>query len=379
MVMANLSNPVVEILNAQNVTADHGNNDSDSLSCHWPQEAQPFPTDLQHFPALWISIIGRPILISLGTIGGLLIFLVQMREKKKATTNVYLMVMSLSSIFLMWSTFPNYVLLVWRGNLFTSGAWDAYPNLQKFNGFITFMQESAICISDLTLVVFSVERLLCTLNPFRYLNVFTLKRALYTELLIIVTSLLWNSPYLVIFNKRQQDLSPSLQAWNATMTKVDVVSCVSIWMTLLVINILLTRAMASHARARQGMVSESQSASAKRSSSKSRTSSILLLCSAVIYSVTQFPFLIYNLLTMAEEPPHCWINIPQKAVALALVFGENLSILGYAIDFFVYYLSSTGFRRQVRSLISGSRTNGQGSTFSSSECDGKRPLQSRTA
>ncbi|OWA50239.1 hypothetical protein BV898_14762 [Hypsibius exemplaris] len=270
---------MAEIPKAQNLTVPPGNNDSDSLSCHWPQEDEPFPTNSQHFPLLWIYIIGRPILISLGTIGGLLIFLVQIREKKKATTNVYLMVMSLSSICLI-----------------------------------------------------------------------------------------------------QKELPPALETWNATMTKVDVISCVCIWLTLLVTNILLTKAMAKHERARQAMVSESQHDSAKRrSNSKSRTSSILLLCSAVIYSVTQFPFLVYNLLTMAEEPPHCWINIPAKTVAFALVFGGNLSILGYAIDFFVFYLSSRGFRRQVRSLFAPSHgTTGRSSTFSTSDGNScKRPLQPR--
>ncbi|OWA50242.1 hypothetical protein BV898_14765 [Hypsibius exemplaris] len=266
---------------------------------------------------------------------------------------------------------------------FTSAAWESIIEECIRNAFlkseITFVEsffEVEEEMADFTLVVFSLEQLLCELNPFRYLNVFTLKRTLYTELVIIVLNLLWNYPYLVIFNQKQQVSSPSLHTWNATMTKVDIISCVSIWVTLLVTIILLTKAMAKHARARQRMVSESQHGSASNSS-KGRTNSILLLCSAIIYSVTQFPFLVYHLLRMAEEPPYCWINIPQKAVALALVFGENLSILGYAIDFFVCYLSSTGFRRQVRSLIAGSKTNGQGASFSSSDCDGNRPLQSQ--
>ncbi|OWA55493.1 hypothetical protein BV898_19879, partial [Hypsibius exemplaris] len=227
-----------------------------------------------------------------------------------------------------------------------------------------------------TLVVFSVERLLCTLNPLRFLNVFTLKRALYTELLIIILCLLWNSAYIAIFN--QKELPLLLETWNATMTKVDVISCVCIWLTLLVTNILLIKAMTKHARARQAMVSESVRGSSGRTS-KSRTSSVLLLCSAIIYSVTQFPFLVYNLLTMAEEPPHCWINIPTKTVAFALVFGGNLSILGYTIDFFVFYLSSTGFRRQVRSLFAPSHgSTGRSSTFSASDDNScKRSLQPR--
>ncbi|OWA50233.1 hypothetical protein BV898_14756 [Hypsibius exemplaris] len=327
--------------------------EEESLRCPWPAEDNKFVTSLEHFPALWISIFVRPTVILLGTVGNAIVFSVQLRDKRKSTTNVYLAVMSVSGFFILWSAFPDYVLLVLSRSGAAAKVWESYPSCERFHGPLMWLQYSAVWIADCTLVVFSVERLLCTMNPIRYLNFFTMKRALHLEMSVVVMSALWNLHYIVFYHYKPH-LTPLHISWGAIMVKTDAFRCVCTWLVLMVTNVTLVRALAKHSRARKEMLATSSAAAAaaaatahQKPRSRNRTSSILLLCSAVIYSITQFPFIVYALLVMAAEPPHCWINISARDAALCLVFGGNLSVLGYSIDCVVFYCSSAGFRRQL--------------------------------
>ncbi|OWA50238.1 hypothetical protein BV898_14761 [Hypsibius exemplaris] len=338
-------------------------------NCNWPG-GELFLGDLGHFPALWITIVNRPILLGLGTIGSLLLLWIQLRDTRKCSANIYLAVMAVCSIFILWAPFPNYLLLVESGNHFTADAWAAHPTLQRFEGFLRFLQESAVCISDCTLVAFSVDRLLCTLRPQRYLNVFTAKQALHIELIIILLMLLWNSAYLGITHHTA--LSPLIAIWNAIMTTVDAFSFLSVWIIMVTTSVILAFSLVKRGRDKSVIVAESTG-----SSNGATGSAVLLLCCTVLYSITQLPYIIFKLLAMARESPHCWLNISTRDVTLWLTFGGNLSLVGYSIHFYVFYIFSSSFRQRVHSLCSSS-SNGAGTDDAIHSNDSsKRPLQAQ--
>ncbi|OWA51286.1 hypothetical protein BV898_15777 [Hypsibius exemplaris] len=306
-------------------------NETDRFNCNWPAE-QEFLSTWDHFPELWVTLIFWPVIVLLGTIGSVIIFAVQMRERKKTPTNVYLAVMSVSSIFIMWSVLPNYIITAWSGDGDFDRAWEGHPDWKVTTGMSFWFQSSSVWISDSTLVIFSVERLLCTVNPLRFLNLFTVRRTLLTESGLVIFSLLANSISLVI--SYREPLTVLISDWFSAISKIDSIRCVCTWLILIVTNITLLRLTDG--------------------SSGSRSSSVLLLCSALIYSATQFPSMVFLVLEEIGLPPLCWIQLSRRTMALCSVFIENLSLLGYSIDFYVFYISSMSFRRQVNSLFAQS-------------------------
>ncbi|OWA55086.1 hypothetical protein BV898_19471 [Hypsibius exemplaris] len=58
---------------------------------------------------------------------------------------------------------------------------------------------------------------------------------------------------------------------------------------------------------------------------------------------------------MAAEPPYCSIHVSSRDKAIFHIFGGNLSVFGYSVDFFIFYLTSTRFRRQVDMLCCKSK------------------------
>ncbi|OWA51287.1 hypothetical protein BV898_15778 [Hypsibius exemplaris] len=333
-------------------------NTSDPFSCNWPTEKN-FLSTLDHFPELWATIIFRPILIGLGTIGSLLIFTVQMREIKKTSTTVYLTIMSLSSIIIMWSNFPSYVLTVWSGSMDSEVAWQTRPDWHKIRGLTEWLESTAIWITDCTLVIFSVERLLCTMKPLRFLNMFTVKRALLFELGIATLSGLVNSITLVLYYS--EGLKTLIVIWYEATLKLDCARIVCTWLILMVTNITLVRLISTLAEARQSLVANRGNGSPSSSGGlETGASTILLLCSALIYSAAQFPWMIYQVLTQLELPPVCWIQLSKRTTVLCFIFAALLSLFGYAVDFYVYYIFSASFRRQMNSLCARSARHARG-------------------
>ncbi|OWA50244.1 hypothetical protein BV898_14767 [Hypsibius exemplaris] len=312
--------------------------------CNWPEE-EPSVLELPYFYPLWVMLILRPILVVLGTIGSAFIITVQLRQQQKSTTNLYLIVMAICCLVTLWASVPNYCLHALTGNGSTSNAWHSYgPILAELNGPLIWLQYSAVWISDCTLVVFSLERLLCTMNPIRYHNFFNLRHAIYLEAGIAFFSLLWTSEIIAYFHYKSPP--PLLTSWDSAATKVDAARCVCIWLILMVVNVILVRVLAKHTRSRKSLITRPSTDSSPQDSTN-RNSSILLLSSAIIYSITQFPFIIYNLIVMTAEPPYCSMYVSSHDKAIFRIFGGNLSVFGYSADFYVFYLTSTRFRQQV--------------------------------
>ncbi|OWA50245.1 hypothetical protein BV898_14768 [Hypsibius exemplaris] len=310
--------------------------------CNWPKEG-PSVLELRYFYALWVMLIVRPILVVLGTIGSAFIITVQLRQKQKSSTNLYLIVMAICCLVLLWATVPNYSLYALTGNGSTSNAWHSYgPILAELNGPLIWLQYSAVWTSDCTLVVFSLERLLCTMNPIRYHNFFNLRHAIYLEAGITLFSLLWTSESIPYCHYKSPP--PLLISWDSAATKVDAIRSVCTWLILMVVNVILVRVLAKHTRSRKSLVAQASTDSSSSHDSTNRNSSILLLSSAIIYSITQFPFIIYNLLVMAAESPYCLVHVSSRDTVTfrkhfefsfvgVWVFGRFLHILPHIHQF----------------------------------------------
>ncbi|OWA55087.1 hypothetical protein BV898_19472 [Hypsibius exemplaris] len=292
--------------NSSNISAENATALDD---CNWPEEG-PSVLELRYFYPLWVMLIARPILVVLGTIGSAFIITVQLRQQQKSTTNLYLIVMAICCLVILWASLPIYSLHASTGNGSSSYAWKSYgPILAAFRGPLTWLQDSAVWTSDCTMLVFSMERLLCTMNPIRYHNFFNLRHAIYLEAGITFFSLLWNSEIIAYFYYKFTP--PFLISWDSAAPKVDAARCVCTWLIVMVVNVILVRVLAKHTRSRKSLIARPSTDSSPQDSTN-RNSSILLLSTAIIYSITQFPFIIYNLLVMAAESPYCLVHVSSR-------------------------------------------------------------------
>ncbi|OQV23010.1 hypothetical protein BV898_03060 [Hypsibius exemplaris] len=205
-----------------NITGSNATaNDGDLSSCHWPWPDPEWNKTLSHAPTRLIYISFTLLLAVMSTIGGLLIILVQVSQKTWSTTNIYLIVISASNIITGWLGSPeNYDNL--RSGLTAS---DPSTNI-TFKGISYFIINTTVWISDLTLVVFSIERLACTTNPFRYIHFFSARRALIAEAGIFVVSAGWNVHYAfhhIYLMTHNGAMTAQLWTWDEVMYPIDII------------------------------------------------------------------------------------------------------------------------------------------------------------
>ena len=81
-----------------------------------------------------------------------------------------------------------------------------------------------------------------------------------------------------------------------------------------------------------------------------RNSTIILMCSAMLYSVTQFPFAVYSLLVVASSYPFCTHYFADSTAAMVFPVVVTIALINYSGEFFVYYSISKKFRTQFKTL-----------------------------
>ncbi|GAV01941.1 hypothetical protein RvY_12571 [Ramazzottius varieornatus] len=333
------------------------NNSSTSLisGCNWKNE-NPYKevnVDSVNTPSLYVELIIYPILLFICTLGSIITISVLATQRSKTTTNVYLIALAVSDLCVLWLNLPLYIGEADPG-VFEDEIY--FNNWSRFHGLEQWWQETAVQLSDWTLIVFSVERLLAISMPLNYRNRLTVRRAIYLELVVLLLAALstLENPvmwYYVLANddgvsSKQKIATPALLRWETLQREAETGMTIAKWALLASINGVLIVVLVHQ----QGQ----QSAAVKSSRRQGmRNSTAILLGCHVVYFLTQMPNVVYKCLVIASLPPYCSYNFTFAAQVRSRPFVTVALLTNYSVSFFLYCLVSRKFRFELRRLLDG--------------------------
>ncbi|OQV16708.1 hypothetical protein BV898_09218 [Hypsibius exemplaris] len=291
-----------------------------------------------------------PILLACCTIGNVLNLIVLFREKTKGSTNVYMMSVAISDLFILWLQLPYYlynISLTIRAQVGFRKSYKDYDGVRRW-GQETFMQ-----LSDWTLIVFSLARLMAIVKPFSFRWLQTARTARIACAILLVLAgiftiyipIQWYCEYYRV-TKTAKD-PPWLTHWGAVQDQAEVAMTIFKFFALLVLNVVLVMAIRRQQTSHIGKMRAGQQSNSNR---KYRNSNIILISSVLLYLVCQFPSLIVRLLTILDDIYHQYEfrkthrHFANPFVLFAL-FGN------YSVNFILYLMVSKKFRRQCAQLF----------------------------
>ncbi|OWA54339.1 hypothetical protein BV898_18747 [Hypsibius exemplaris] len=292
------------------------NNDS-IPSCNWPVE--PATNETLPGPDYYVVAVLFPIILAINTVGNLLILVVLGTDKSKTSVHVYRI----------------------------SVAW--------------------FDLSVVTLIVFGLERLYATIRPIQFRIAMSIRRAIYLELVVVMLAVLNNLEYPISWYyalqhspdlelqdlaAEAQYLTPGLRRWHNVQNVADIAIQIGNWIAVFTIDCCLLIVLHRQLKTRKTLfhAPERDPAVSRRNQGNGSALRLVIACSALFVFTMALP-IASNILTIANEPPHCSYYITTKTLDLLSRLGTMSLLVNYSAGIFLYCLTWKRFRERIKSGV----------------------------
>ncbi|XP_055346657.1 uncharacterized protein LOC129594108 [Paramacrobiotus metropolitanus] len=316
--------------------------------------------------AYYVIYICYPFLLALCTVGNVLTIFVLAHTKHKGSTNTYMMAVAVANLFILWLYMPTYIYNIVK-NLPYPWVANFLFHFFQFFGLENWWNDIFVHLSDWTLIIFSLERLLAVTNPFLFQK---LKGNVYPRVIVVILFILsatasiyvvydyyafyypnkeWDRTSVPIYKR-----SSSYMEWNRVQKTSEVSIFIGQFFALLIINSFIAVVVVRISRGvhvgNDKLTVVAKSGDKKRAAQKQRNSVYLLLGSVVLYLITQFPTLIHNILAIADDQFQTYdYKLGARLVAQPCVLMAQY--INYAANFLIYMTVSQQFRAQVADVF----------------------------
>ncbi|XP_053395044.1 cysteinyl leukotriene receptor 1-like [Mercenaria mercenaria] len=296
---------------------------------------------------LWKSL--PPVLLLLGSAGNLLAILVLMRRKNRQSTSaLYLTALAVSDLLMLWTG----LLRQWIKYTFNIDVRDMSVFGCKVHVFLVYV---ALSCSSWFLVAFTFERFVAVWFPHKNKTVCSRKKAVISTIVISACLILLNSHWLYWVNLRPIYINNTTFQLRCDVIKVDfyqvfyrkwkwVDICVQslIPLTLIsVVNISIISRVVWRKYKRSTQIAPTSGAKERISQLTVMlvtTSTVFIMCTAPISVV----IIVYNKRKSGQD------------LAIHLLWWAVVNLLAYlnnTINFMLYFLTGSKFRKQIRELF----------------------------
>ncbi|KAL3861548.1 hypothetical protein ACJMK2_007576 [Sinanodonta woodiana] len=289
-------------------------------------------------------------LVILTAFGNVIIVAVFVRKSMRTTTNLILLFIAISDSLTGLVTLPTYI------HVFTSG-YDGWVGLtegwcEAFMIFKFYISKAFHTVSVWLTFFLGFQRFLFVWFPFTTKSWFTTRRTLIAVAIIPVCAFVIHSYHL---NERKSDKRAGYCHWSVEDPCVE--TCVFLWMTLLLVNILppilllvLTMLMIHKLFNRQ-IRKESFSAEQNRErAQQNKRASIIVVWIAIIFLIPEIPYGIFLLATVIKK--HGGIDLlTLRANRLSHVVYEIALLISFHANFWVYIIMNRRFRVELKSMF----------------------------
>ncbi|XP_055342531.1 uncharacterized protein LOC129591044 [Paramacrobiotus metropolitanus] len=290
-----------------------------------------------------------PLLLALCTVGNGLNLLVLLLEKKKSAANCFMTAVAVADLTLLWSGVFMYI---WNTSsvLHTTYASDLAKLQLYYSGRCYFLwaQEWSIQFCDWTLIVFSLERLLAVLYPFRFR---WLQAAWLSRLLIVAVFLLTGAltvfSFVIDYIRWRHDawtddarLPAWVRSWRSLQGTAELTIFLCKFFGLFLINAIVIVALRRQQQTEVGRMRLERCSSAAR---EHRQTTLLLVGSVGLYLFAWFPSVVYTCLQLAEHVRA--VRLLSTPVCYVFMY------VNYSANCLVYALVSAKYREELRRIL----------------------------
>ncbi|XP_055353145.1 uncharacterized protein LOC129599037, partial [Paramacrobiotus metropolitanus] len=230
--------------------------------------------------------------------------------------------------------------------------------------FVSWVLDVSMNLSDWILVIFSWERLLVIMSPFRFRFLQLVSVARFTIVVLTVLSLALYSFDLapiccVSLNNPIMSFPAHYPEWYTVWDSINTKGLIAVriltFLLILIPTVSLIVFLAYHRRSKFGQMRRLQkAASASTSASKSLSQhgiNVILLSSALLYLITRTP-LFFDLCATAAPQDHAISYITDQSVRnLARPIILVVTLMGYSLNFYVYLLTERQYRGRFIELV----------------------------
>ncbi|XP_076442749.1 cysteinyl leukotriene receptor 1-like [Babylonia areolata] len=296
-----------------------------------------------------------PVLLLFGTFGNVTaIFILRRMKMKRSAMPVYLTALAVSDTSLLYTGLLRY----WILNVFQLDVRTVHPAVCKMHTWLVY---SLISISAWILSFLTVERTVSVWWPHRVSLLCTRTKATVIIVGIVFTSLAVNSHFLygldlVTVNGTCMCFPPSqsyLQFFDTVWSWVDLTLASLIPFTVLLVgnSLILYRVYSSERSARYlGSVRSDVMVTQRKKTMSSMTMTLVAL--SAVFFVTTFPICVYNIIEHYID--HNGLDVANNgpdSLRLAWAVVNVLVYTNTSVNFYLYCLSGTNFRKELRKCL----------------------------
>ncbi|KAL3883350.1 hypothetical protein ACJMK2_029634 [Sinanodonta woodiana] len=289
-------------------------------------------------------------LVILTTVANVLIVAIFVRKSIQTPTNRILLFIAISDSLTGLVTLPTYIHVYTRekhGVVNLNESWCEAFIISKF-----YISQAFHTVSIWQTVLLGFQRFCCVWFPFKTNSWFSARRTLFAVAVINIGAFIINSYQL---HNKKADKMLGLCQWKIEDPCVE--SCIFLWITLLLVNILpsglllvLTILMIHklfHHTNRKGSLSEEQS---RERDKQNKKASIIVVCIAIIFLIPELPFGIFVLMTVIKRHGGSDILVLRENRIFQFVY-EIVLLLSFHANFWVYIIINKRFRDELKSIF----------------------------
>ena len=328
----------------------------------------PAPVLLSHKIYLYSSLI----FMLLGFAGNVLSMLVfSSKDMRVVSSNVYLLVLAISDTLYLLSVFLSKNLTYIRCMFFRQWPIDIYNQSTFFCKLIQYVQDFFSNYSTCVILAFTVERYVAVYRPIKFKELYTVRRARVTCLVVFLVIATYIAPYHVMYMYRYQKFNVctvliseekkftilfGVEALIFRIVPVFIITILNVFIILRVSHVTKMsrrrRSMTYSARNGNGT---RKKLPRSRKDDRSLQLTLMLILVSTSYVLTYLPVLVHFIIWKLQRSQ--LVAVDQDAMLIARNYTCALYIAGFAINFFLYTMSGRVFREQLEVVLCSSRSS----------------------
>ncbi|XP_055351833.1 uncharacterized protein LOC129598103 [Paramacrobiotus metropolitanus] len=290
-------------------------------------------------------------------VGNFLNLMVIFSYKRKSSVHCYMFTAAIANLTILWSAFP---VFLWNmSSTFKLPYYTPENRVVTLNlrGPALWLQETSIHLADWILVVFSLERLLVIIRPFRFERLQHLCVARVVVIILIISSGLFRLYDLVsnVYcskNDAAKITCPRPQwllDWKSLQDPADVCMSLLIFFLITTENIVLMGFISRKQHSDIAKMRQDQFVRSGSNAARHRYSNLVLISSSMLFLVTRIPSIVYHSLIIADD--HHLYDFQPSAQQFAAPFVNVSLYANYSLTFLLFFTTHKQFRKRFLGLV----------------------------
>ena len=295
------------------------------------------------------------VFVIVGLVGNTLSMIVfSSREMRTMSSNVYLLVLSVSDSCYLISVFMTDIFSKLRCYYFVDTTYDIYNKVDSVCKILQFLLDLFSNYSTCLILAFTVERFLAVHRPVKFKEICTVRRARIACIAIFGIISICITPHHFLYMQSVPiygvcTIERAHEAiFAATYAAEVIIFRITPVISIAVLNVYIMSKVALVQKQKRRRASSSRKRPSRRED-KSMQLTIILILVSTSYIVAYIPTLVHFIFWMLQRQE--MLQLSMRTMDIYGMLSDSLYISGFAVNFFLYTVSGRIFRKQLQMLL----------------------------